>query len=97
MTVFDAAKTRINARIDRVAEEQLRYVTEHTQMNVTEALRASIALMYDKVSREHARPADILKRGETFVAMGDSGRPDGSESYKADLAKAYASKLDVDR
>jgi hypothetical protein len=96
---LDPAKFRVNARIDRIAEEQLRYVTEHTQMNVTEALRASIALMYDKVSREHARPADILKRAENFLAMGDSGRPDGSENYKADLARAYASKLaiDVDR
>ncbi|HWS26292.1 MAG TPA: hypothetical protein VN259_06895 [Xanthomonadales bacterium] len=97
MTDPDSSKFRVNARIDRVAEEQLRYVTEHTQMNVTEALRASIALMYDKVSREHARPADILKRAENFLAMGDSGRADGSENYKADLAKAYASKLDADR
>lgn len=92
-------KTRINARIDRVAEEQLRYVTEHTQMNVTEALRASIALMYDKVCREHGRPAEILKRAENFVAMGASGREDGSEVYKADLERAYAAKfaLDADR
>ena len=93
MTDLDSTKFRINARIDRIAEEQLRYVTEHTQMNVTEALRASIALMYDKVSREHARPADILKRAENFLAMGDSGRADASENYKADLARAYASKL----
>ena len=97
MTDLDSTKFRVNARIDRVAEEQLRYVTEHTQMNVTEALRASIALMYDKVSREHARPVDILKRGENFVGMGESGRADGSENYKADLARAYASKLDADR
>ena len=99
MTDPESIRFRVNARIDRVAEEQLRYVTEHTQMNVTEALRASIALMYDKVSREHARPADILKRTENFLAMGDSGRADGSENYKADLARAYASKLkpDVDR
>jgi len=96
MTDPASANFRVNARIDRVAEEQLRYVTEHTQMNVTEALRASIALMYDKVSREHASPAAILKRGENFVAMGDSGRPDGSESYKADLASAYARKLALD-
>jgi len=99
MTTPDSAKTRINARIDKIAEAQLRYVTEHTQMNVTEALRASIALMYDKVSREHARPADILKRGQSFVAMGESGRENGSEDYKAELAAAYASKLasDADR
>lgn len=96
MTDSETSKFRVNARIDRIAEEQLRYVTEHTQMNVTEALRASIALMYEKVSREHARPADILKRAENFVAMGDSGRADGSESYKTDLARAFAGKLALD-
>jgi len=67
-------------------------------MNVTEALCASIALMYDKIRREHSRPADILKRAENFIAMGDSGREGGSENYKADLAAAYAGKLaDADR
>lgn len=96
MTDPGTAKSRINARIDRVAEEQLRYVTEHTQMNVTEALRASIALMYDKVSREHARPADILKRVDSFVAMDASGREAGSEDYKAELSRSYASKLAAD-
>ena len=96
MTDSESTKFRVNARIDRIAEEQLRYVTEHTQMNVTEALRASIALMYDKVSREHARPADILKRTKSFVALGASGRENGSEDYKSDLAHAYAAKLAVD-
>ena len=58
----DSEKARINARIDRVAEAQLRYVTEHTQMNISDALRASIALLYDKVSREHIRSAELLAR-----------------------------------
>jgi hypothetical protein len=86
------AKSRINARIDRVAEEQLRYVTEHTQMNVTEALRASIALLYDKVSREQARPADIVAGRNSFVAAGDSGSADGSTRYKELLAVSFAAK-----
>lgn len=88
----DAAKSRINARIDRLAEEQLRYVTEHTQMNVTEALRESIALLYDKVRREHASPAEILARGSSFVAMGDSGDADGSTRYKELLADTLTAK-----
>lgn len=83
--------TRINARIDRVAEEQLRYVTEHTQMNVTEALKASIALMYEKVSREQLSAYDILKRSG-FIGIGDSGHGDGSTNYKSLIAESLARK-----
>jgi len=57
-------------------------------MNVTEALRASIALLYEKVSRQHARPADVLARGSSFVAAGDSGKPDVSTRYKELLAQS---------
>lgn len=88
-----AEKSRINARIDRVAVAQLRYVTEHTQMNTSEALRASIALLYEKISREHGRPADVLARGPSFLAAGDSGDDRGSTDYKALLAQAQADKL----
>lgn len=87
-----APTSRINARIDRLAEEQLRYVTEHTRMNVTEALRESIALLYAKVRQEHARPAEILARGPSFVAMGDSGDAEGSTRYKDILADALFDK-----
>lgn len=87
-----ARHSRINARIDRLAEEQLRYVTEHTQMNVTEALRESIALLYHKVRDERARPAEILARGGSFVAMGDSGDAEGSTRYKALLTDALTTK-----
>ena len=98
MTKKPYPSARINARIDRVAEEQLRYVTEHTQMNVTEALKASIALMYEKVSREEVRAFDILKRSG-FIGMGDSGSSDGSTNYKALIAASLARKhgLDADR
>ena len=89
----ESGSTRINARIDRVAEAQLRYVTEHTQMNVTEALRAAIALMYEKVSREHLRPADLLRQGSSFLAMGASGRADVSERYKDELTDIYGDKI----
>lgn len=92
MTGSAASKSRINARIDQVAEEQLRYVTEHTQMNVTEALRVSIALLYEKISREHARPAEVLARGESFVATGSSGDPEGSSVYKSLFAQGLTEK-----
>lgn len=99
MTDERTSTTRINARIDRVAEEQLRYVTEHTRMNVTEALRAAIALMYDKVSRECARPADILARGASFVGAGASADDSGSTGYKDELARAWSARdtTDADR
>jgi hypothetical protein len=83
---------RVNARIDRVAEEQLRYVTEHTRMNVTEALKASIALMYEKVSREGPSAYDIFKRSG-FIGIADSGRSDLSSNYKAMLAESIARKI----
>lgn len=87
------AKSRINARIDHVAEAQLRYVTEHTNMNVTEALRMAIALMYDKVSRERGRPADIVAGAQSFVGAGDSGATDTSTRYKELLAQSLGKKL----
>jgi len=90
---FTYSRSRINARIDQVAEEQLRYVTEHTRMNVTEALRASIALLYDKVREEHARPAEIALRAKGFVAAGDSGAAEGSTRYKELLGQALAAKV----
>jgi len=86
--------SRINARIDRVAEEQLRYVTEHTQMNVTEALKAAIALMYDKVSRDQVRAIDILTRSG-FIGMGDSAHADTSMNYKALIAESLVKKHSV--
>ena len=92
MTAYSHPKSRINARIDQQAEGQLRYVTEHTQMNVTEALRASIALLYEKVSRETLRPADVLARGQSFVAAGASGDSEGSSEYKAILSQSFAQK-----
>jgi len=90
--------SRINARIDRVAEEQLRYVTEHTQMNVTEALKASIALMYEKVSREESGAFQIFQRSG-FIGIADSGRSDGSTHYKKIVADSLARKhgLNADR
>ncbi|MCB1627438.1 MAG: hypothetical protein KDI37_03700 [Xanthomonadales bacterium] len=89
----DSEKARINARIDRVAEAQLRYVTEHTQMNISDALRASIALLYDKVSREHIRPAELLARGPNFVAAGEGPDDSGSSDYKSLLVESVAGKL----
>ena len=92
MTNAPHPTTRINARIDRVAEEQLRYVTEHTQMNVTDALKASIALMYEKVSREEVRAVDIAKRWN-LIGAGDSGRSDISQNYKKLMAETLVVKI----
>ena len=96
MTNYTYPKSRINARIDQLAEEQLRYVTEHTQMNVTEALRASIALLYDKVSRDTLRPADVLARGQSFVGIGASGDTEGSTQYKGILSQSVLQKYQGD-
>ena len=63
-------------------------------MNVTEALRASIALLCEKikVSRETLHPADALARGQSFVASGASGDSEGSSEYKAILSQSFAQK-----
>lgn len=92
MTKLYSPPSRINARIDKVAEEQLRYVTEHTRMNVTEALRSAIALMYEKVSREQASPAEIARRFD-FVGMAASGSSSVSENYKSVVAASAAAKI----
>jgi hypothetical protein len=92
MTKPYAPPSRINARIDKVAEEQLRYVTEHTRMNVTEALRSAIALMYEKVSREQTSPAEIARRLD-FVGMAASGSNRVSENYKSVVTAAASTKI----
>jgi hypothetical protein len=92
MTKPYAPPSRINARIDKVAEEQLRYVTEHTRMNITEVLRSAIALMYDKVSREQTSPAEVARRFD-FVGMAASGSNTVSENYKGVVAVSAATKI----
>jgi hypothetical protein len=92
MTKPYSTPSRVNARIDKVAEEQLRYVTEHTRMNVTEALKSAIALMYEKVSREQAAPAEIARRLD-FIGMAASGSSGGSENYKREVAAAISAKI----
>lgn len=91
MTKPYASPIRVNARIDKVAEEQLRYVTEHTQMNVTEALKSAIALMYEKVSRAQVAPADIARRLD-FIGVASSGSSNVSENYKSELSSAVLTK-----
>ncbi len=61
-------------------------------MNVTEALRASIALLYEKVSRDTVRPADVLARGQSFVGAGASGETEGSTEYKEFLSQSLLQK-----
>ena len=92
MTNPYTAPNRVNARIDKVAEEQLRYVTEHTRMNVTEALKSAIALMYEKVSREHEAPIEVLRRLD-FIGMASSGSSAVSENYKHDVVAVVAAKI----
>jgi hypothetical protein len=38
----------VNARFDRVAEEQARYIVEHTGMTASDVLKQSVAEMYDR-------------------------------------------------
>lgn len=84
--------TRVNARIDAVAEAQLRYVTERTDMTVTDALKTAIGLMYEKVAGESSVPSAFLQRAGSFVAAGDSGKSDGATNYKAIVARSVAAK-----
>jgi hypothetical protein len=92
MTKPHSPPCRINARIDKVAEEQLRYVNEHTRMNITDALRSAIALIYEKVSREQTSPAEIARRLD-FVGMAASGSNSVSENYKSVVATSAAAKI----
>lgn len=83
---------RVNARFDRVAEERLRYIVEHTGMNVSEVLKESVAQFYARLRAERAAPFEAMQ-ALGVVGGWSGGDPDASESVKRVVADAVERKL----
>lgn len=83
---------RVNARFDHVAEERLRYIVEHTGMNVSDALKESVAQFYARLRAEHATPFETMQ-ALGLVGAWAGGDPDASESVKQVVADALQRKL----
>jgi antitoxin component of RelBE/YafQ-DinJ toxin-antitoxin module len=72
---------RVNARFDRVAEEQVRYIVEHTGMTVSDVLKQSVTELYARVRRERHTPFEIMQEMGVIGAY-SGGDPDGSTKVK---------------
>lgn len=85
-------KFRVNARFDRVAEEQMRYIVEHTGMSVSEALKQSVAQYYERLRQEHRTPYEIMQELGVIGAY-DGGDPDASIKVKEFVTEALKRKF----
>ena len=83
---------RVNARFDHVAEEHLRYIVEHTGMNVSDVLKESVAQFYARLRAERAEPFEAMQ-ALALVGAWAGGDPDASESVKQVVADALHRKL----
>lgn len=83
---------RVNARFDRVAEAQVRYIVEHTGMSVSDVLKRSVAEYYERLRKERATPFEIMQRTGVIGAY-DGGDPDASVKVKQTVAQALARKF----
>jgi hypothetical protein len=84
---------RVNARFDRVAEEQVRYIVEHTGMTVSDVLKQSVTEMYDRVRQKHRSPYEIMKE-MGVIGMVSGNDPAISAKVKEIFAEAIERKLD---
>ena len=83
---------RVNARFDHVDEEHLRYIVEHTGMNVSDVLKESVAQFYARLRAEHAAPFEAMQ-ALGLVGAWSGGDPDASENVKQVVADALDRKL----
>ena len=83
---------RVNARLDPVDEERLRYLMEHTGKNVSDILKDSVANLYEQVRARQAKPFDLMQE-LGIVGRFEGGDPLASESVDEVLAAALERKL----
>jgi hypothetical protein len=83
---------RVNARFDRVAEEQVRYIVEHTGLTVSEVLKQSVAQYYERLRQERRTPYEIMQEMGVIGAFA-GGDPNASSRIKEIVAEAIAKKL----
>jgi hypothetical protein len=83
---------RVNARFDRVAEEQVRFIVEHTGLTVSEVLKQSVAQYYERLRQERCTPYEIMQEMGVIGAFA-GGDPNASSRIKEIVAEAIAKKL----
>jgi hypothetical protein len=83
---------RVNARFDRVAEEQVRYIVEQTGMSVSDVLKHSVAQYYERLRQQHANPFQVMQELGVIGAY-DGGNPDASIQVKQTVAQALEAKF----
>jgi predicted transcriptional regulator len=81
---------RLNARIDDELAAKLEHIRRRTNQSITEVVRASIELYYERFRENSARTAQIL-RETGFTGCGE-GDEDLSTTYKQHLSEALSNK-----
>jgi hypothetical protein len=87
-----AERFRVNARFDRVAEEQVRYIVEQTGMSVSDVLKQSVAQYYERLRKERAAPFEVMRELGVIGAY-ESGDPDASVTVKETVGRALERKF----
>jgi hypothetical protein len=82
---------RLNARIDDELAAKLERLRRRTNKSITEVVRASIELYYERFE-EGAQSAAHILDGAGFVGCGDAD-PDLSTTYKDRLGETLAGKM----
>jgi hypothetical protein len=85
---FNAARMRVNARLDDESAEQIDYLTRATGLGVSHVLRESVALFYRQVRAQRAGLAHF----GALVGKGDSGRSDIASDVKRHLGEGLDAK-----
>jgi hypothetical protein len=83
---------RVNARFDSVAEDQMRYIVEHTGMSLSEVLKQSVAQYYERLRRERRTPYELMQ-DLGVIGAHDGGDPDASVKVKETVSGVLKRKL----
>lgn len=83
---------RVNARFDHEAEEQVRYIVEHTGMTISEVLKQAVAEYYQRLRRERRTPFEIMQEMGVIGEFA-GGDPDASTRIRETVTEAIERKL----
>jgi predicted transcriptional regulator len=83
--------TRLNARIDPELADKIDRLRRRTNMSITDIVRASIELYYERFRAQEAADAHRILVDAGFVGCGEA-EPDLSTSYKDRLADSLSGK-----
>lgn len=82
---------RLNARIDDDLAAKLEHLRRQTKQSVTEIVRASIEMYYERFRESGDVAYQVLDRAG-FIGCGE-GSPDLSTTYKEEFGESLAHKV----